>query len=82
MYLTGSVGAGQLTLDFEGESEDTDWGLVLEASLGKEWWVADSWGLGGTFAVSYFSMKDKSFLGAPDNWSGFGYTLRFTATLN
>lgn len=81
IFLTGSVGSGWLegSGDLEGESES---GFAAEAGIGKEWWVADSWGLGGTFAVSYFSMKDKSFLGAPDNWSGFGYTLRFTATLN
>ncbi len=81
VFISGSVGSGALTgeSDLDGTSED---GFAFELAAGKEWWVRDSWGLGGALAVSYFSAKDKTFLGVPDNWSGLCYAIRFTATLN
>lgn len=79
VYLSGSAGAGQITLDFEGESEDTDWGFVLEASLGKEWWVSDRWGLGVAAGVGYHSIPPGE---GNENLSGTSFSVRFSATFN
>lgn len=78
-YLTGSAGAGQITLEFEGESNDTDWGVVLEASLGKEWWVSDRWGLGVAAGLGYHSVSPGE---GNENFKGTSFSVRFSATFN
>ena len=75
VYLSGSVGTGVLTLD----DSKTDYGLVLDATIGKEWWVGNKWGLGVAVGGNYHSVADG---GVDANWSGFGFAVRFSATLN
>lgn len=83
MYLSGSVGFGQLSLETDDDNFDldgeSDTGLVLDLTLGKEWWVGNSWGLGIAAGFGYHSVPDENF---DENWSGTSFALRFTATLN
>jgi hypothetical protein len=79
VYVTGSAGAGQITLEFEGESEDTDWGLVIEAALGKEWWVGDRWGIGVAAGLGYHSVSPGE---GNSNFNGTSFSVRFSATFN
>jgi hypothetical protein len=78
LYLSGSVGAGSLSGsgDFDGE---TDTGIALDLTAGKEWWVGNGWGLGAAAAFQYHSFPDGE---VDSNWSGPAFALRFSATMN
>ncbi len=80
-YMTGSVGMGSLSAsgDLDGKTKP---GFALDATLGKEWWVGDAWGLGLNGGVSYFSSKDDTIIGINENWSGPAFGVRFSATFN
>jgi hypothetical protein len=78
LYVSGSVGAGSLTGtgDFDGE---TDTGIAVDLTAGKEWWVGDRWGLGAAAAFEYHSFPDGEI---DASWKGPAFALRFTATMN
>jgi hypothetical protein len=82
IYLSGSLGAGSLSFDggdedLEGES---DTGIVGELTLGKEWWLGGSWGLGAAGAFGFHSIPDGG--GIDENWTGTSWAIRLSATLN
>ncbi|MDH3217012.1 MAG: hypothetical protein OEN01_12100 [Candidatus Krumholzibacteria bacterium] len=79
IYVSGSIGGATLSVDTPSGAGETDIGPVLELTVGKEWWVADRWGLGAAAAFGYHSVPEK---GIDDNWSGTHFAIRFTATLN
>ena len=80
VYFSGSLGIGRLTVDGPGNFDgDTDRGLMLDVTVGKEWWVGDGWGLGVAGGMTYHSFGDGD---VPENWSGTSFTLRFSATMN
>jgi hypothetical protein len=80
LYLSGTLGLGQLEFDLPGVGQaDTDNGLILEGTLGKEWWVSSNWGLGLAGALSLHSFPDD---GSDESWSGPSLALRFSATFN
>ncbi len=80
IYASGSVGFGSLTLDAaEGLDGETKDGPVVDLTLGKEWWVGNSWGLGAALAFGYHSFPEKQLT---TNWTGGSLALRFSATLN
>ena len=85
IYLSASGGPGsfeidgrlrELGTDLNGE---TDTGVFLDFTIGKEWWVGDKWGLGVAGGLQYHSFGDSDI---NENWSGTSYTIRFTATMN
>ncbi len=75
VYLSGSVGSGTLTAD----DSDSDAGIAIDASLGKEWWVGRKWGLGGALVFGYHSIPDASI---DPNFTGTNYGVRFSVTFN
>jgi hypothetical protein len=80
VYLSGSVGFAALQVEVLGAfTGETDIGPAFDVTLGKEWWVGGSWGLGvaGTFGCHSVPDKDVN-----ENWSGYSLGVRFTATLN
>ena len=79
VYISGSAGAGKMTVDSSGQESESDTGFVSEISLGKEWWVGSSWGLGVAGAVGFHSIPDG---GIDESWTGTSLALRFSATLN
>jgi hypothetical protein len=80
MYLSGSVGVGTLRVDIDGGPEGrSEAGLVLDFTLGKEWWVGNSWGIGLAGALGVHSIPEDDL---EENWSGPSFGLRFTATMN
>jgi hypothetical protein len=79
IYLSGSAGAATLTVDSPDVDTETDTGFFGEITLGKEWWVGGSWGLGLAGAAGFHSIPDGD---VDDSWSGASFALRFTATLN
>lgn len=72
IYLSPSIGIGAL-------SEESV-GFALDLTLGKEWWVGGSWGLGVAGAFGFHSVPQSE--DAPWRWEGFDLALRFSATLN
>ena len=42
---------------------ESDWGVTVEGTVGKEWWVSDNWGLGLSGQLMAGAMKDKDTLG-------------------
>lgn len=79
LYLSGSVGTGSLELDLASGDGNTDNGVLVDFTFGKEWWVSNSWGLGLAGAVGFHSVPDG---GLDATWSGPSFGLRFSATLN
>lgn len=80
VYLSGSAGFGTFVFDPDsGSKAETDGGLALAFTAGKEWWVGNSWGLGAAVGYIFSSLPDK---GVSENWSGNAFSVRFTATLN
>jgi hypothetical protein len=75
IYFSPTIGLGWLSI----EDAETDAGLVLDFTIGKEWWVGGSWGLGLNGYFGYHSIPDG---GIDENWSGVSYGLRFSATMN
>lgn len=79
VYFSGSAGAAQLSIDSPSGDGETDTGFFGEITIGKEWWVGGSWGLGVAGAAGYHSIPDGDL---DESWSGASFALRFTATLN
>ncbi len=84
IYLSGSAGIGSLELEFVGVEVDSwviesDPGPVFDLTLGKEWWVGGSWGLGVSGSFGYHSIKETN---TEENWSGTSLAVRFSATRN
>jgi hypothetical protein len=79
LYLSGSAGIGSLELDMGAGSIESDPGPAFDLTLGKEWWVGGSWGLGVAGAFGYHSIKESD---SEYGWSGVNLAVRFTATLN
>jgi hypothetical protein len=79
IYVSGSVGAAMLSFDTRRGYEETDRGFLGEITIGKEWWVGNSWGLGLAGAAGYHSIPDGDI---DESWSGMNFALRFSATLD
>jgi hypothetical protein len=79
IYLSGSAGFGTMTVDSGAIQGETDSGFVTDLTLGKEWWVGGSWGLGVAGGFGYHSIPDG---GIDADWTGTSWAVRFTATLN
>lgn len=75
IYFSPNIGVGILSAG----NAETDAGLVLDFTIGKEWWVGGNWGLGLAGAFGYHSIPGG---GVDENWSGTSFALRFSATLN
>ena len=80
IYISPSVGIGRLTAESGGVTGETEMGPIFDFTVGKEWWVGSSWGLGVAGTVGYHSVKESEEI--PVNWSGYNLGVRFSATLN
>lgn len=78
LYASASAGTGTLSFDgdMDGESKD---GFVADLTLGKEWWVGSSWGLGFAVGGGYHSLPEK---GVSASWKGYSVVGRLSATFN
>jgi hypothetical protein len=56
-----------------------DIGFASDVTIGKEWWVSDSWGMGVAGGLGFHSVP---FTTTEVNWSGVSVGVRFTATMN
>ncbi len=80
LYVSGSIGSGRVHFDIHRLGEgDTDRGVMLDLTLGKEWWTGDNWGLGVAVGMTYHSFPDPDVAA---DWTGTSFGVRFTATRN
>ena len=79
IYVSPSLGFGTLSLQQGRNTITTDSGFALDATIGKEWWASDQWGLGFAASASYHAIPDESRV---ENWTGLGFGLRLSATMN
>ena len=80
IYLTGTVAVTRLNLTVNGRSTDAQTGIGVRASVGKEWWVGDHWGIGLNGHVIYSSNQDTGT--NPPNITSFLVGAAFSATFN
>jgi len=82
VYVSGSVGFGDWkgVVDAEGAEVrmETDPGFVLDFSAGKEWWIADGWGLGLAGGLGYHTLPDSH----SGQWRGTRASLGVSLTFN
>jgi len=79
IYVSGSAGIGKLTIDSPSGNAETDNGFVGELTVGKEWWLGNSWGLGLSGSFGFHSIPDGD---VDESWKGTSLALRLSATLN
>lgn len=79
LYLSGSIGVASLTLDARQFEVESDEGVALDLTIGKEWWVGRKWGLGVAGSLGVHSISDGN---NDDKWSGASVGIRFSATMN
>lgn len=77
IYVSPSIGVGNLTDD---SGNNTEMGLMVDLTLGKEWWVGGSWGLGVAGTFGFHSVQESEEI--EENWKGYNIGVRFSATLN
>ena len=58
----------------------SDWGFGIRGAVGKEWWVADHWGIGVAASIGLSSNKDGGS-GAP-TWGSAAFAVTCSATYN
>lgn len=78
LYLTAAAGAGALTVTQGSTSYSTKIGFVGRFGLGKEWFVSDSWSLGGALLLVFGTHTDQG--DAPQRWTTVAPLLAFSAT--
>jgi hypothetical protein len=77
IYLSPSIGIAMLYN--ESGDRSTDNGIALDMTLGKEWWVGGSWGLGVAGSFGFHSVPERN---VDFKWEGYDFSIKFTATLN
>lgn len=79
-YFSVSPSLTRVSVETNGVSGGTNWGLGMRAALGKEWWAGDHWGLGvvGHLSVSFNQDAGQN---AP-TWTTWAGTVAFSATYN
>ena len=80
LYVSGSLGLGSLVFETDDVDEDSDSSLAGEISLGKEWWVGGSWGLGVAGSLGFHALPHPEF--GDEKWIGNSWSIRFSATMN
>ncbi len=79
LYVAGSVGAGKATIEIDNVAFESELGLSVHVSVGKEWFVSRNWGLG--IAVEFlFADVPTETSNSEANYLGFN--LAFSATYN
>jgi hypothetical protein len=78
-YFSGSLGFAVISIDDGSERGQTDEGLGVDLTLGKEWWVSDGWGLGLAGGLGLHSVPTEN---TDESFQGGSLTVRFSATYN
>ncbi len=73
LYLSANVGSGELSIE-DAESES---GLAIDLTIGKEWWVSNQWSLGLAGGLGIHKIPEP---GLVDDWQGASFGIRFSAS--
>jgi hypothetical protein len=79
LYVSSSLGVGTLDIITPWGAGATDPGFAVDVTIGKEWWVGGSWGLGVAGGLNYHNIPEKH---VDENWNGMSLAIRFSATMN
>lgn len=79
LYLAGAIGIGQASISVEGTTFEADWGLAVNALVGKEFWVGDEWGIGVAAQLIWSNVPTE--VDTVDA-SYFAFNILFSATYN
>lgn len=79
LYLVGMVGLSKATIEVEGSTFESDWGLALQAIVGKEFWVGDEWGIGFAGQLLWANVPTDTESASS---SYFAFNVLFSATYN
>lgn len=79
IYLAGSLGIGQAGITEQGTDYGSDVGFATNLMVGKEFWVADDWGIGFAGQLLYCSVP-RADIDATMPYIGFN--LLFSVTYN
>ena len=79
IFVSGSLGVGRLVADNDVLDGNSDWGFAMEATVGKDWFVSNRWGLGVAGGFTFHNVGDPDI---DESWSGSSFTIRFNATFN
>jgi len=78
LYLVGMIGLSKATIEVERSTFESDWGLALQAIVGKEFWVGDEWGIGFAGQLLWADVPSENGSSA----SYFAFNVLFSATYN
>src|ERR1035437_5161581 len=81
IFLSGSIGSGLFTLDYNTISTSTQRGFSYQLKGGKEWYVSRKWGLGIALSFSSTSVNN-GFSGGAETLNSGRFAVLFNATLN
>jgi len=79
IYVSGSAGFGIIDVESFGLAGESEIGIAIDTTFGKEWWVSDRWALGVAGAFGFHSIPQE---GIDTNWTGTDVAIRFTSTFN
>lgn len=83
LYLSGSLGLAQVSVEANGMRFDTDNGWGVDLVAGKEWWVSENWGLGIAAQITHASVPDRNPVsGRTYDLTSNSFALLFSATFN
>jgi hypothetical protein len=82
IFVSGGLGVSHFRVaTSDGDTRyQSKGGLGLHASVGKEWWVSEQWGLGIAAALATVSAEDRDLPGV--EWRAATMGLAFVATYN
>lgn len=84
LYLSATPSIARMTLHDDGNDDNygTRWGPALRTAVGKEWFIANRWGMGVAGVLDFASNKDnESNVGAP-TWKTVGGGVVFSVSFN
>jgi hypothetical protein len=82
-YVSGMVLVTRLTTTVNGTSGSTNAGFGAKVAIGKEWWVADHWGIGVAGQFTFGSNQDRDIGTAKGpTWTTITPALAFSASFN
>lgn len=79
LYLSATLGLAKASIDVEGDEFEADWGLAIRAMVGKEWWVADEWGIGIMAELTWANVPTEAEEGSA---SFLGFNVGMSLTFN
>ncbi len=84
LYVSGSVSSSQATLEVDGASTDSNSGLGIGITVGKEWWSGPKrqWGLGVALDARYSALSVEEFDGNEYDLTNTFVSVLFSATFN